>query len=527
MLPGPTGAEVVEELEMEGARLRRQRGRLIAWLWSWAHLIRPHTWLLAVELRGGTPDHTLKRRAHLRTSGTAWGASILDLKLGIRMLVKHPAVTLVIVFALGIGIPASLAPHLLVDAVFDTPLPVEDGDRIKALVMWNPESGDQGLPHLDDYELWREQLTTFGSLGAASRRTLNLIEGDGSAAPVSGAMMTASSFAMTRVAPLLGRTLFESDELLGAPEVAVIGYDLWQARFEGASDVIGRTVRVAGTATTIVGVMPEGYAFPSSEQLWLPLRAKADEYAQGGGPLLWVYGRLADRISAKQAQAELEVVGRRCGVANVADADEATARQPEVARFSALSFGTPRGLMWILLSVAQMLPIFLLLIACGNVAVLLLARTANRAGEFAIRTALGASRLRVVTQLFTETLLLATLATGFGLFLLHVFLSRLEPLIGGPFWLTLRVTPEVVVKAFALAIFSAVVAGVLPAVRATGRNVHATLQRAEGGRGRCPVWPARRCAHYCRSRARRRCPFRRHHELSHVLPGRERSVANR
>ena len=131
----------------------------------------------------------------------------------------------------------------------------------------------------------------------------------------------------------------------------------------------------------------------------------------------------------------------------------------------------------------QVFPVFLLLIACGNVAVLMMARAANRTGEFAIRTALGAGRGRIVSQLFVETLVLATVATGVGLLLLHFALTRIDPLLGGPFWLEFGVTPEVAAKAFGLAIFSAVVAGVFPAVKATGRNLQGVLQRSGGPAG--------------------------------------------
>ena len=434
-----------------------------------------------VELGGVTQLRDMGRAAR----GLPWVSGFrLDVKLGLRMLAKYPAVTAVIVFALGLGIPASLAPHLVLDAIFDTPPPLDDGDRIKALVIWNPERGEQELPRIDDYELWRDELTTVGTLGAARPSPLNLIGADGNAAPVRGAMMSASSFVMTRVPPLLGRTLAEADERPGAPDVAVIGHDLWRSRFGGNPGVVGSSVRVAGTVTTVVGVMPEGYAFPNREQLWVPLRARAADYAPGTGPPLWVYGRLAEGVSVRRAQAELEVMSRRAPVADAAEAEDAALRRPEVAHFSSLSVPTPRGRMRVLLSFVQLVPIVLLVIACGNVAVLLLARTANRAGELAIRTALGAGRGRIVAQLFTETLVLATLATGVGLLLLHLLLSRLDPLLeGAPYWLRLRVTPEIAIEAFALAILSAVLAGVLPGLRATGRNLLGTFQRTGGTGG--------------------------------------------
>jgi predicted permease len=434
-----------------------------------------------VELGGVTQLRDMGRSAR----GLPWvGGFWLDVRLGVRMLARHPAVTVVIVFALGLGIPASLTPHLVLDAVFDTPLPLDEGDRVRALVFWNQARGEQELPRLDEYELWRDGLTTIESLGSAMPQSFNLIAADGSSAPVRGAMMSASSFTMTRVPPLLGRTLTGADERPGAPDVAVIGHDLWRSRFGGNRDVVGSTVRIAGTPTTVVGVMPEGYAFPNAEQLWVPLRARAADYPPGTGPSLLVYGRLAEGASVAQAQAELEVLGRRAAVTDAAGVGVATRRRPDVAPFSTLSVPEPRGRLRVLLSFVQLVPIALLVIACGNVAVLLLARTASRSGEFAIRTALGAGRGRIVAQLFTETLVLATLATGVGLLLLHLLLSRLDPLIqGAPHWLALRVTPEIAFEAFALAILSAVLAGVLPGLRATGHNLRDTFQHTGGTGG--------------------------------------------
>lgn len=482
--PGATGAEILEELEREYRLVRDRRGRWVAGLWSMAQLLRPHTWLLAAELRNSSTTRSSQRTSILTRRRPYLGASWLDVKLGVRMLAKHPGMTLVIVLALGVGIPASLLPHLLLDAALYAPLPLDGGDRIRAVVMWNPQTGTHERPRIDHYEAWREQLTTVETLGAARSSTFNLIDADGHSAPARGAAVTASSFTLTGVPPLLGRTLFAADERPDAPDVAVVGHDLWRARYGSDSDVIGSTVRIAGTPTTVVGVMPAGYTFPRSEQIWVALRARALDYAPGTGPSLSVYGRLAQGASDRSATAEIETVRVRTRTPPTPDApEEAVERRPQVVHFSAVAFGTPRGLARIVLAVVQALPLFLLLIVCGNVAVLLLARTANRTGELAVRTALGAGRSRILAQLFVETLVPAVLATALGMGALHLALVRLDPLVQGPFWLQLGVTVEASIKALVIAAFCAVVAGVLPALKATGRQLHGTLQSNTGATG--------------------------------------------
>ena len=155
--------------------------------------------------------------------------------------------------------------------------------------------------------------------------------------------------------------------------------------------------------------MPQGFAMPSQEQLWLPLRRRAIDYVDGLGPAVWVYGRLEEGTSRGEARAELAAIGIR----HDAQDDRGLVRADAVA-FSALTIGTPTGMLAAFLFIAQGVRLVLLLIACGNVAILLLARTANRSSELALRTALGASRSRIVAQLFVETLVLALLATGVG-----------------------------------------------------------------------------------------------------------------
>jgi predicted permease len=291
--------------------------------------------------------------------------------------------------------------------------------------------------------------------------------------------MTASLFALTRVPPAMGRALQPADEVRGAPDVAVIGDGFWRNRLGGARDVVGTTIRIAGVPTTIVGVMPDGFAMPSTQQLWLPLRHRAVDYTDGLGPPVWMYGRLADGVSPAQARAEVQAVNLQT-VRNV----RPNPVRPDVVAFSTVEVQEPQGaVIQLLLTITQAVPVLLLLIACGNAAILILARTAARSGEVALRTVLGASRARIMGQLFVETLLLALLATGIGLFVIDMTVDRLAPRFTLPFWFDPGITAVFVLKALGVSVLCAVVAGVLPALRVTGSTLQRTLQSAGTGGG--------------------------------------------
>ena len=293
----------------------------------------------------------------------------------------------------------------------------------------------------------------FDALVAATMgASYDVISNDGRAAPVRGAEVTASMFDVLRVPPLLGRTLISADEVIGAPTVVVIGHDLWQSRLGGDPDVVGRAIRIGRVSHTVVGVMPEEFRFPFRENLWLPLRVSvlADEDGQERAHV--IFGRLSDGVSSEEAQAELATVGRRMAI----EFPETHARlQPEVVSYVNGLVGGPKGGLRNDREFygIQGIALLVLVVACTNVGMLLFARTAARSSEFAGRTALGASRTRVISQLFTEALLLAVLAAGVGLLIGDSIVSRLIPLVEGdmlPSWLDFGMTPATVFWALAI-----------------------------------------------------------------------------
>lgn len=452
-------------------------------------------------VRGGLPRPEAARRArlefghveaHRAQARTSRGLGVfdqvrfswIDVKLGMRMWMKFPVLTLVSGFALAIGVPVGLAPIHLANAVV-APIPEDPGNRVRALRLWDPVTRGVMSPGTDDFRIWSESLSTFSSLGAFRTSTYNVASDDGRAAPVAGAWVTASAFDILGRRPLLGRTLDAADEAPAAPDVVVLGFDLWRARFGADPGIIGRTVRVGRGQRTVVGVMPEGFLFPVRQQLWLPLRAATDD-ASPRGAGLGVLGRLAEGVTDEEAQAEVAALRPADPVDVVADAHPRI--QPEVVPYGLAFIGLPRGGFTSEpgFYFFQVLALVVLLVACGNVGMLVFARTATRFRELAVRTALGASRARILSQIFVETLLLAVVAAGVGVFSIDWALGRINlAAIAGesalPYWLSIRLTGRTLAWALSLACVSATVAGVVPALRITGRKIQQGIQRTGAG----------------------------------------------
>ena len=400
--------------------------------------------------------------------------SWLDVKLGMRMMRKYPGVSLAIVFALTIGIPVSLLPnHLVARALGQSP-PFDEGERVVGVV--GVDQDGRAELRVGDYEILRDRVKTFASLGAVILTEVNVVSRDGWSDGEPAALMSATVFTLARVQPIMGRTLLEADEVPGASDVAVVGYSFWRRRLGGADNVVGTTLRIAGVPTTIVGVMPEGFAMPSVQQLWLPLRVRSVDDANGLGPGVRIYGRLADGVSMAQARAELKAIRLPA-----ASDPRPKPVQADAVAFSAVEIPEPEGALAWILAIAQVVPVIVLLIACGNAAILILARTATRWNEVAVRTVLGASRARIMGQLFVETLLLSLIATGIGLIAIDVAVARLASRLPLPFWFDPSITLAFALKALGLSLLCAIVAGVLPALRATGGILQSSIQSAGSG----------------------------------------------
>lgn len=333
--------------------------------------------------------------------------------------------------------------------------------------------------------VWREELESIQDVGAFRPIERNLGEDDASAEPAQGVEITPSSFRMVRVRALLGRTLIDADEQTGAPPVIVLGYDLWRSRFSGDPGLVGRTVQLGGSASTVVGIMPEGFAFPVNHQFWVLLRPDALlAYERRQGPAIQIFGRLASNVTLEEAQAELTALGLN------AAADFPSTHEhlrPRVMRYTELFIGGGgNGLVAYLM---ESIFVMLLLLLSANVATMVFARTATREHEIGMRFALGARRGQIIAQLFVEALVLALTGAVAGLAIVAWgtgwVTRRFWEILGGqaPFWLDGDLNFTTVLYAAALAVLCAVVAGVLPALKATGSGLQSRLRHAPGGGG--------------------------------------------
>ncbi|MEW5928242.1 MAG: ABC transporter permease [Gemmatimonadota bacterium] len=438
---------------------------------------------------GGVDRHKEAMRDG-RTFPWAGGLSI-DLKLGLRMMRKHPGLTLVG----GVGMAFAIAVAAVFDATLgaaSAPLPGPGGERIVALEVWDARVNNQEEQLLHDFATWKRGLRTVESLGAYRTTTRNLIVPGGSVEPVLLAEMTATGFGVAGVPPLLGRPLVESDEAAGAPPVAVLSHGLWRSRFGGDPGVVGREVRLGAAVHTVVGVMPEGFGFPLGQRLWVPLQLDPAAYGPREGPALQAFGRLATGATIDEAQAELTAVGRR---AAALAPDTHRHLRPRVTQYGPHLMDDLQG--WELPVMRALITLLLVIIAV-NVAVLVFARTATRAGEITVRSALGASRRRIVAQFFAEALVLAGVSATVGLGAAVLVLRQLKgimdgllaPMGGLPYWMDFRLSPSAVLFAVGLAALAAVIVGVVPALRATGSRLDSALRALGGATGMRlgPTW---------------------------------------
>jgi len=409
----------------------------------------------------------------------------LDVKLGLRMLRRYPGLTIVGVVSLAFAIATGTSVFEFLNQMTHPRLPLEAGDRVVGIRLWHTAARGVEEQAAFDFAIWRSEVQSIENLGAFRTVEHNLTSADGQSEPIRLAEISASGFRVARVAALLGRTLAAVDEHAGAPPVVVLGYDIWQSRFGGSAAILGESVRLGTTTATVVGVMPEGFRFPVAHDAWIPPQLNLSEFQRRQGPDIYVFGRLASGFGLDKAQAELTTIGLRLATEFP---DTHQYLRPQVLSYAQSIMGIPSREAAALLSINVFL-IMLLVLVCGNVALLMFARAATRESEIVVRTALGAGRGRIIGQLFAEALVLAGVAAPVGIaaarFLLQWWLSVTEIDAEGrlPFWFTGNLAPSTVAYAVGLTLLGAIVSGVVPAFKVTGRGVESRLRQAAAGGG--------------------------------------------
>ncbi len=402
-----------------------------------------------------------------------------DLRYGVRMLYKTPVVSLVAIVTMALGIGAVTYQFSTFYALTIRGLPFEGGDRLVRISKTIPADGVTGRSvSIHDFVDWREQQTVFEDLAGFYFSSINLGDADQRPERYLGTFVTANMFSEVNTQPLMGR-VFRDDEDGGhtAPTI-VLGHSVWQARYGGDPDIIGKVVRANGRAAIVVGVMPEGFRFPFENDLWMPLAIDHTELRRGQGPHLWVIGRLKKDVSLEQAQVQIAGISQRLAVEYPETNDGVGA----AIRFYTDEFLPPEfsTIFWIGFAAA----FGVLIIACANVANLLLARAAVRVKEMAIRTALGASRASVIRQLLVEAAIMALIGGVAGVILATLLIDTLEAateFIQKPYWFDIRTDPPVLIFAVVMTLVASLASGIVPALRASGIDVHEVLKDESAG----------------------------------------------
>ena len=466
-LPADVREDVSGDLE---ELYRRQPSRTWYWRQAFAFSAR----FLAERVRQRRPQLDM-------STGLSW----IDWKLAGRMLVRYPGLTVVGVLGMAVGMAIAAAAFSVIYLIVNPSLPFEDGDRVVAIQNWDAATHNAELRAMSDFATWRTRLTSVQDVGAFRSVGRNLIVEGARPQTISLAEISAAAFAVARVAPLMGRHLLAEDERAEAPPVVVLGYDVWQRTFFGDVQIVGRSLQLGDTVHTIVGVMPRDFAFPIRHSYWIPLKLDASRFAARSGPEITVFGRLAPGASLESARAELATFARR--------AAESSPQTHEHLRTQVLPYtyvftdmDDPDNVL--VLSLIQTIVIFMLVVVAVNVSILVYARTATRQGEIAVRTALGASRRRVVMQLFTEAFALASVAAFVAVALLAFGMRQLESAVlqvagGLPFWIRFGLSAEALVFVVVLTVLAAAIIGVVPALKVTGGRVQSGLQGLSAGTG--------------------------------------------
>jgi putative ABC transport system permease protein len=408
-----------------------------------------------------------------------------DVRFGVRMLAKDRRFTIAAVLALGLGIGVNNSMFTIVDMVLFRDLPFVEPHRLVEPQLVDDRNND--FVSYADYLAWSAAARSFEGLAATSGGTMNLSDDANPAERIRGGYLSSSALALLRVRPILGRGFLAEDDRRGAPSVVILGYEVWQGRYGGDASIVGRTVRVNGVPATVIGVMPARFGFPMLAQAWQPIAAMpglSDTNRRQRN--VNIVGRLSDGVSLEQARAEVRTMAAQIAQdhpdtnqglkANVLTLAEATIR----ARGDGAILSTLMGAVG-----------FVLLIACANVASLLLARSAHRAREMAIRASLGATRWRITRQLLIECGIIAVLAGVLGTWLsiygareiaqaFNVFEIGAPGETTTPYWVDPSMSTVTLMFVGAACLFTSLAIGVVPSWHLSRTNVNDVLK--DGGR---------------------------------------------
>jgi predicted permease len=414
-----------------------------------------------------------------------------DVRLAARQLAKHSSLSLAAIVALVLGMSATTTMFTMIHGVYFRDLPFPDPDHVVMISTRNVQGGPNVIDNWSAPDLRDLQASarTFDAIVAADEDTMDLADEERVAERFTGAWVSPGVFVMTGHTPILGRGFTPDDGRSGAAPVVVLGHATWTRRYGSDRAIVGKQVRVNGVVSTVIGVMPEGYGFPTRSDLWLPLSLRSSAgRQQRDNRDIDVFGRVAGNVTMAQAQADVAGVMDRLA----RDFPDTNANITAIVRpFRDLTTSGPiRGVFAGLMGAGT----FLLLIACANIANLLLARGASRSREISVRLSLGATRWQIVRQLLTESLFLATIAGGAGTAIAAVGVRAFRMATadtGAPYWIQVPIEASVVAFVAAICLGTTILCGLAPALqtsKAALANVAAGFRRGTIGSARTGRW---------------------------------------
>jgi putative ABC transport system permease protein len=403
-----------------------------------------------------------------------------DVRYGMRTLSNSPVFTLVALTALALGIGANTAIFSVVNAVLLSPLPYRDAGQV--MIVWEQNrarGGRNNVASLANFLEWQQQSNSFQEMAAFYDGPFNLT-GEGNPEEIAGQVTSGNLLTLLGTEAALGRVYTKEEAEPGRDDVVVISHGLWQRRFGGAADVVGKKISLNGESATVLGVMPPGFKWFMKEgsrtgkaaEIWTPTNFATilNGPTKGRGRFITVAGRLKPGVTPEQAQAEMDTIAARLEQASQYNVNMGVRVVPVREQLA----GEIKTALYVLLGAVG----FVLLIACANVANLMLARAASRQSEFSIRTALGAGRGRIVRQLLTESVLLSVLGGGLGLLIALWGVDALVALSPPNLLGTEKITLSVPVLLFTslVSLLTGIVFGLAPALEAARLNLNETLK---------------------------------------------------